>query len=78
MAELLDAIGVRSQSLGGGRWRLVNGGQVDPLAPYELVERIRASIHVLGPLLGRYGRVELSLPGGGDIGRRPAHFCLAP
>jgi UDP-N-acetylglucosamine 1-carboxyvinyltransferase len=76
MAELLDAIGVRSQSLGGGRWRLVNGGQVDPLAPYELVERIRASINVLGPLLGRYGRVELSLPGGDDFGSRPIDIHL--
>ena len=45
-------------------------------APYELVERIRASINVLGPLLGRFGRVSLSLPGGDDFGSRPIDMHL--
>ena len=34
------------------------------MAPYELVKTMRASILVLGPLLGRFGRAEVSLPGG--------------
>src|SRR5690606_24095176 len=40
-------------------------------APYELVKTMRASILVLGPLLGRYGRADVSLPGGCAIGARP-------
>ena len=71
MAELLAAIGVTSEFVGEGRLRMVNVGDITPVAPYELVERIRASINVLGPLLGRYGRVELALPGGDDFGSRP-------
>lgn len=41
------------------------------LAPYEQVKTMRASILVLGPLLARYGRAEVSLPGGCAIGSRP-------
>lgn len=41
------------------------------VAPYELVKTMRASILVLGPLLARYGRAEVSLPGGCAIGSRP-------
>lgn len=40
-------------------------------APYDLVKTMRASILVLGPLLARYGRAEVSLPGGCAIGARP-------
>jgi UDP-N-acetylglucosamine 1-carboxyvinyltransferase len=40
-------------------------------APYDLVKTMRASILVLGPLLGRYGRADVSLPGGCAIGARP-------
>lgn len=40
-------------------------------APYELVKTMRASILVLGPLLSRYGKAEVSLPGGCAIGSRP-------
>lgn len=76
MAELLEAIGVQSAPMGPGHWRLVNHGAITPVAPYELVERIRASINVLGPLLGRFGRVSLSLPGGDDFGSRPIDMHL--
>jgi UDP-N-acetylglucosamine 1-carboxyvinyltransferase len=40
-------------------------------APYELVRTMRASVLVLGPLLGRFGSAEVSLPGGCAIGTRP-------
>src|SRR6187399_299212 len=46
-------------------------GQVVPEAPYELVRQMRASVLVLGPLLARYGRAKVSLPGGCAIGARP-------
>ncbi len=76
MADLLAAIGVRSERLSSSELRLVNDGDIRPVAPYELVERIRASINVLGPLLGRFGRVSLSLPGGDDFGSRPIDMHL--
>jgi UDP-N-acetylglucosamine 1-carboxyvinyltransferase len=71
MAELLSAIGVSSRAVVDGELTMVNRGALTPVAPYELVERIRASINVLGPLIGRCGRVTLSLPGGDDFGSRP-------
>jgi len=49
----------------------VGVGQVTPEAPYELVKRMRASILVLGPLVARYGKAKVSLPGGCQIGSRP-------
>ena len=45
-------------------------------APYELVKAMRASILVLGPLLARFGRAEVSLPGGCAIGSRPVNLHL--
>ncbi len=45
-------------------------------APYELVKTMRASILVLGPLLARYGKANVSLPGGCAIGTRPVDIHL--
>ena len=45
-------------------------------APYELVRTMRASILVLGPLLTRFGRADVSLPGGCAIGSRPVNLHL--
>ena len=50
----------------------INGGTVNnTCAPYELVRTMRASILVLGPTLARFGKAEVSLPGGCAIGARP-------
>ena len=57
--------------------------EVDPttlenyFAPYELVKTMRASVLVLGPLLGRYGRADVSLPGGCAIGARPVDLHVS-
>ena len=48
----------------------------NPLAPYELVKTMRASILVLGPLLARFGRARVSLPGGCAIGSRPVDLHI--
>jgi UDP-N-acetylglucosamine 1-carboxyvinyltransferase len=48
----------------------------DLRAPYDLVKTMRASILVLGPLLARYGRASVSLPGGCAIGARPVNLHL--
>ena len=45
-------------------------------APYDLVKTMRASILVLGPLVARYGRARVSLPGGCAIGSRPVDLHL--
>ena len=42
-----------------------------PEAPYELVKTMRASVLALGPLLARFGKAKVSLPGGCAIGSRP-------
>ena len=44
--------------------------------PYELVKTMRASILLLGPLLARYGKARISLPGGCAIGARPINLHL--
>jgi UDP-N-acetylglucosamine 1-carboxyvinyltransferase len=51
--------------------RVDAGTQIKPEAPYELVKQMRASILVLGPLVARFGRAKVSLPGGCAIGARP-------
>jgi len=77
MGDLLTAIGVTMTRPAPGRLELTNTGNIVPVAPYELVERIRASINVLGPLLTRCGHVRLSLPGGDDFGSRPIDMHVA-
>ena len=49
----------------------------DCVAPYELVKTMRASILVLGPLVSRYGKATVSLPGGCAIGSRPVNLHIA-
>ncbi len=77
MGDLLTAIGLTIERPEAGRLLLTNHGDLTPIAPYELVERIRASINVLGPLLTRCGRVRLSMPGGDDFGARPIDMHVA-
>lgn len=77
MGELLEAIGVVIERPTPDRLLLTDTGDLTPVAPYELVERIRASINVLGPLLTRCGHVRLSMPGGDDFGARPIDMHVA-
>src|SRR3979409_467868 len=56
----------------------VDGSTVkECFAPYELVKTMRASILVLGPLIARFGRADISLPGGCAIGARPVNIHVA-
>ena len=75
MSEMLEALGV---GVGGdGDVLVVDVPATDrlvPEAPYELVDKMRASIVVLGPLLARCGNARLSMPGGDDFGSRPINF----
>ncbi|MDM7464058.1 UDP-N-acetylglucosamine 1-carboxyvinyltransferase [Tepidimonas taiwanensis] len=72
MRTLLERMGVAVQTHGErGGMTLHAAGPLDPVAPYELVKTMRASILVLGPLLARCGHARVSLPGGCAIGSRP-------
>jgi len=67
---LLEQMGVRARTSGGDV--SLDATHVDnPVAPYELVKTMRASILVLGPLVARFGTAKVSLPGGCAIGARP-------
>ena len=71
MRSLLSQMGVKQQAGTAGTVSL-DAGTIDwPLAPYELVKTMRASILALGPLVARCGEARVSLPGGCAIGLRP-------
>ena len=70
MTKLLGQLGVEVER-GDGRMVLQAKTVSRPIAPYELVKTMRASVLVLGPLLARCGRAQVSLPGGCAIGARP-------
>lgn len=70
MGRLLVTLGARVEQE-GTTLRMATD-HVEPLeAPYELVKTMRASVYVLGPLLARFGRARVSLPGGCAWGPRP-------
>ena len=68
--HLLETLGARVEGRSGTIWVDTSGlDQVE--ATYDLVKTMRASVLVLGPLLARFGRSRVSLPGGCAIGARP-------
>ncbi len=76
MFALLRQLGVQI-SVDEGRNVQVDSNNVERfVAPYELVKTMRASILVLGPLLTRFGKADVSLPGGCAIGTRPVDLHL--
>src|SRR3954462_410437 len=76
MADLLRSMGIRVDHA-GDVLTVVRPADVVPEAPYEQVERMRASIVVLGPLLARFGQARVALPGGDDFGSRPIDMHLS-
>ena len=84
MANLLASLGIEF-SLDGfdpdggnfGRAVILNAKEISkPVAEYDLVRKMRASILILGPLLARFGHAKVSLPGGCAIGARPVDLHL--
>jgi UDP-N-acetylglucosamine 1-carboxyvinyltransferase len=74
--KLLAHLGISLDEVSPDTLRL-NGSRIDRFeAPYELVKTMRASILVLGPLLARFGKARVSLPGGCAIGARPINLHL--
>nr|MBP7607841.1 UDP-N-acetylglucosamine 1-carboxyvinyltransferase [Giesbergeria sp.] len=71
MLKLVRNMGVVAERDNDGTVRIDAGALTTPEAPYELVKTMRASVLALGPLLARFGRARVSLPGGCAIGSRP-------
>src|SRR5579862_3188681 len=76
MGEVLSAIGAIVERDESGTISITTPNRCTPVAPYELVEKMRASIVVLGPLLARHHLARISLPGGDDFGSRPIDMHL--
>ena len=82
MADLLRAVGLEitfsPAPVGetGQHLSIYNSGAITPVAPFELADRIRASVNLVGPLLGRFGEIDIALPGGDDFGGRPIDMHL--
>jgi UDP-N-acetylglucosamine 1-carboxyvinyltransferase len=76
MLYLLGELGVRSERDGDGTLRLKVEDAAAAHAPYEIVRKMRASVCVMGPLLGRRGRAQVSMPGGCNIGDRPINLHI--
>ena len=77
MGRLLEAMGMSVRRREDAAVEIVRGPDVVAEAPYELVEQMRASTAVLGPLLAGVGRARVALPGGDDFGSRPVDMHLA-
>ncbi len=74
MQILLTRLGLKSERTADGALRLRVEDELNCHAPYELVSKMRASICVLGPLLAKRGRAQVSMPGGCAIGDRPVNL----
>jgi len=73
---LLTQMGVWVRQAGAGAIELSAHAVSNPLAPYDMVKTMRASILVLGPLVARCGEARVSLPGGCAIGLRPVDLHI--
>ena len=78
MVDLLKFIGLRINILKKKKTIEINNinKNIKTLAPYKLVKTMRAGVLVLGPLLAKYKKAKISLPGGCAIGTRPVNLHL--
>ena len=77
MIELLKYIGMNVKIKNSKKKiEIKNKNTANTLAPYKLVKTMRAGVLVLGPLLTKYGKAKVSLPGGCAIGTRPVNLHL--
>lgn len=76
LIELLESLGAKA-SFENGQVKVSASDITSTTAEYELVRKMRASVLVLGPLLARFGKARVSLPGGCAIGSRPVDLHLS-
>jgi UDP-N-acetylglucosamine 1-carboxyvinyltransferase len=75
MSDVLAALGLVVER-DGDKLLIDSGGDLVPEAPYELVEKMRASTALIGPMLARCGEARVAMPGGDDFGSRPIDLHL--
>lgn len=76
LCELLNSLGCKTDRKDNGDM-CIDASTVDnPVGDYEIVRKMRASICILGPLVARCGRAEVSMPGGCAIGDRPVDIHI--
>jgi len=76
LKELLEHLGCKVQRQENGPVAIDTTTIDNPIGPYDIVRKMRASICILGPLLARCNRAEVSMPGGCAIGDRPINLHL--
>ena len=77
ISSVLRSLGVKADYSAAEHRLTIDASKIETLAaPYELVRKMRASFLIMGPLLAREGRAEISLPGGCAIGTRPIDLHL--
>ncbi len=75
MQEVLEVLGINTQ-LTENKLNINSPENIGIEAPYELVQKMRASIIILGPLLARKGEAKIAFPGGDELGPRPVQMHL--
>jgi len=75
MQDVLGVLGI-SSNLEGKTLEIVSPKEISVEAPYEIVQKMRASIIVLGPLLARKGEAKIAFPGGDQLGPRPVKMHI--
>jgi UDP-N-acetylglucosamine 1-carboxyvinyltransferase len=76
MTALLRHHGLEVAHDRAARTLTMSGAATELEAPYDIVRKMRASVLVLGPILARFGRARVSLPGGCAIGTRPVDLHI--
>ncbi len=76
MQKLLISFGAEVEREKSGRLKIYSKKISNHEAPYDLVRTMRASVLALGPLVARYGKAKISMPGGCAIGDRPINLHL--
>ncbi|PKL49673.1 MAG: UDP-N-acetylglucosamine 1-carboxyvinyltransferase [Planctomycetes bacterium HGW-Planctomycetes-1] len=75
MCRLVESLGCKTETVGGKI--VIDSTTIDkPFGDYEIVRKMRAGVCILGPLLARCGKAEVSMPGGCAIGYRPVDIHL--
>ena len=75
MREVLEHLGALV-TVDGGSMRIDASGVASHVAPYDLVQRMRASIQIMGPLVARFGHARVAMPGGCNLGPRKIDIHL--
>ncbi|MDP4119320.1 MAG: UDP-N-acetylglucosamine 1-carboxyvinyltransferase [Bacillota bacterium] len=69
--DVLSLLGAKVERLNRNTVRIDASGKINTVADYEILNHMRASYYIVGALLGRFGKAEVSMPGGCNFGERP-------